>query len=51
MQFVTVPTTVVVPGLEEKEHRGAGGEGPAARAKEIHPGRISRFPEMGQSKK
>ena len=27
-----------VPGAEEKEHRGAGGEGPAVRVKEVHPG-------------
>ena len=38
---MSLPTTVVVPGQEEKEHRGAGGDGPAVRHKEIHPGTIS----------
>ena len=39
VQFVAIPTTVVVPGSEEKEHRSGGGEGPAVRVKEIHPGK------------
>jgi len=30
-----------VPGAEEKEHRGAGGEGPAVRVKEVHPGNVN----------
>ena len=41
MQFVAIPTTVVVPGVEEKEHRSGGGDGPAVRVKEIHPGERS----------
>lgn len=31
---------MIVPGSEEKEHRGRG-EGPAVRVKEIHPGGIN----------
>jgi len=30
----------MVPGSEEKEHRGHGSEGPAVRLKEIHPSGI-----------
>lgn len=39
VHFVSDHTTVIVPGSEEKEYRGRG-EGPAARAKEVHPGGI-----------
>ena len=46
VQFVAIPTTVVVPGSEEKEHRSGGGEGPAVRVKEIHPGKPARLNQM-----
>ena len=39
VQFMSLPTTVVVPGLEEKEHRRAAGDGPAVRHKEVYPGK------------